>query len=128
VDAGHSHFTGAADGQVRLTPGTLVLVPAHRVHACNPAPGQAWSYQMLHVDADWLTQLRLESGLAVSKPANRRVSAGTCGVSAVLRVEQLLFSSACNGEKDAALIAFSGTWTFQRTHRWQRPPPWKPPP
>ncbi|MCK1977804.1 AraC family ligand binding domain-containing protein, partial [Jeotgalicoccus huakuii] len=63
VDAGHSHFTGAGNGQQRLTPGTLVLVPARRVHACNPEPGQAWSYQMLHVAAHWLAQLHMESGL-----------------------------------------------------------------
>ncbi|MDZ4021174.1 hypothetical protein PssiTeo3_45830 [Pseudomonas sichuanensis] len=36
VDVGYSHFTGAGQGVVRLTPGTLVLVPAQRVHACNP--------------------------------------------------------------------------------------------
>ena len=63
VDAGLSLFSGAAGGQARLTPGTLVLVPPQRVHACNPAPGYAWSYQMLHVDARWLSQLRLESEL-----------------------------------------------------------------
>ncbi|HDS1694960.1 MULTISPECIES: AraC family transcriptional regulator [unclassified Pseudomonas] len=109
VDAGRSHFTGAADGQHHLAPGTLVLVPAHRVHACNPAPGLAWSYQMLHVDADWLTQLRLESGLG-------GIEAGEpvriCREAEVYRqfcaLNRLLFSSACNGEKDAALIAFLG--------------------
>lgn len=114
VDAGRSHFTGAADGQQHLAPGTLVLVPAHRVHACNPAPGLAWSYQMLHVDADWLTQLRLESGLG-------GIEAGEpvriCREAEVYRqfcaLNRLLFSSACNGEKDAALIAFLGTWIFR---------------
>ncbi|MDD2135029.1 helix-turn-helix transcriptional regulator [Pseudomonas kurunegalensis] len=109
VDAGHSHFTGAADGQERLTPGTLVFVPAHRVHACNPAPGQAWSYQMLHVDADWLTQLRLESGLS---GAGAGEPARICRAPQVYRqfceLNSLLFSCASNGEKDAALIAFLG--------------------
>jgi len=109
VDAGLSLFSGAADGQERLTPGTLVMVPAHRVHACNPAPGRAWSYQMLHVDADWLTQLRLESGLGgagVGEPAricrDPRVYKQFCGLNSVL------FSGASNREKDAALIAFLG--------------------
>src|SRR5581483_11059456 len=36
VDDGSSLFTGAADGPVALHPGTLVFVPAARVHACNP--------------------------------------------------------------------------------------------
>ncbi len=44
VDAGSSCFTGAGEGEERLSPGTLVLVPAQRVHACNPQPGQAWSF------------------------------------------------------------------------------------
>lgn len=118
VDAGRSHFTGAADGQQHLAPGTLVLVPAHRVHACNPAPGLAWSYQMLHVDADWLTQLRLESGLG-------GIEAGEpvriCREAEVYRqfcaLNRLLFSSACNGEKDAALIAFLGDLDFSARDR-----------
>ncbi|MEX0633694.1 AraC family ligand binding domain-containing protein [Serratia ureilytica] len=41
-------------------PGTLVFVPASRVHACNPAPDTAWSYQMLHLDAAWLQAVRRE--------------------------------------------------------------------
>ncbi|NQD73440.1 AraC family transcriptional regulator [Pseudomonas sp. CM27] len=109
VDAGHSHFTGAGNGQERLTPGTLVLVPAHRVHACNPAPGHAWSYQMLHVDAHWLTQLRRESGLDIADTA---APARICREPAVYRqfceMNRVLFSSASNAEKDAALIAFLG--------------------
>lgn len=115
VDAGHSHFTGAGNGQQRLTPGTLVLVPARRVHACNPAPGQAWSYQMLHVDADWLAQLHLESGLDGAGPGE---PARICQVPEVYRqfceLNSLLFSNASNGEKDAALIAFLGDLDFAR--------------
>ncbi|MFJ3107091.1 MULTISPECIES: helix-turn-helix transcriptional regulator [Pseudomonas] len=113
VDAGHSHFTGAAGGQERLTPGTLVLVPARRVHACNPEPGQAWSYQMLHVDADWLTQLRLESGLSGTEAGE---PARICRAPQVYRqfceLNSLLFSRASNSEKDAALVAFLGDLDF----------------
>jgi AraC-like DNA-binding protein len=113
VDAGHSHFSGTANGQERLTPGTLVLVPAHRVHACNPEPGQAWSYQMLHVDADWLTHVRLESGLG---GAGQGEPARICRAPAVYgqfcELNRLLFSSASNSEKDAALIAFVGDLDF----------------
>lgn len=60
VDAGQSVFSGAEAGPVSLFPGTLVFVPAARVHACNPLPGKAWSYQMLHLDADWLRGVRQE--------------------------------------------------------------------
>ncbi|RCL24196.1 AraC family transcriptional regulator [Pseudomonas sp. AFG_SD02_1510_Pfu_092] len=109
VDAGCSHFSGAAAGQQRLTPGTLVLVPARRVHACNPAPGQAWSYQMLHVDGGWLAQLRRESGLAGDGPGE---PARICRVAGVYRqfcaLNGLLFSKASSAEKEAALIAFLG--------------------
>ncbi len=113
VDAGLSLFSGAAGGQERLTPGTLVLVPAHRVHACNPAPGQAWSYQMLHVEADWLTQLRLESGLggaAAAEPA--RVCREAHIYAQFCALNHVLFSSASTREKDAALIAFLGDLDF----------------
>lgn len=64
VDRGHSVFTGADGRAHALTVGALVVVPAQVVHACNPAAGQAWSYQMLHLDAAWWRQLRGECGLA----------------------------------------------------------------
>lgn len=51
VDGGGSVFTGAPGGPVQLAPGSVVFVPAHRSHACNPLPDQSWSYQMLHLDA-----------------------------------------------------------------------------
>lgn len=113
VDAGHSHFTGAGNGQQRLTPGTLVLIPARRVHACNPEPGQAWSYQMLHVDADWLVQLRLESGpggAQAGEPA--RICREPLVYTQFCELNNLLFSSASHSEKDAALIAFLGDLDF----------------
>lgn len=113
VDAGFSHFSGAGDEQQRLTPGTLVLVPAQRVHACNPEPGQAWSYQMLHVAADWLAQLRLESGLSAAEPgAPARISRQPALYRAFCALNELLFSAAGVTEKEAALIAFMGDHDF----------------
>ncbi|HEN8710768.1 MULTISPECIES: AraC family transcriptional regulator [Pseudomonas] len=113
VDAGRSLFTGAGDGQQRLTPGTLVLVPAQRVHACNPEPGQAWSYQMLHVEAQWLAQLRLESGLNAAEPgAPARISRLPGLYREFCRLNELLFSGASAGEKEAALITFLGDHDF----------------
>ncbi|PWK34179.1 AraC-like DNA-binding protein [Cupriavidus plantarum] len=69
VDAGRSVFIGTADGPVALAPGTLVFVPAMRVHACNPAPDTEWSYQMLHLDAAWLQAVRGEYADAGSMDA-----------------------------------------------------------
>ncbi|MBK5010269.1 AraC family transcriptional regulator [Pseudomonas sp. S60] len=107
VDVGHSRFEGAGKGQERLGPGTLVMVPAHRVHACNPDPGQAWSYQMLHVDAGWLDALREEAGLAGYGSAE---PARICREPGVYRqftaLNTLLFSQATPAEKQAALVAF----------------------
>lgn len=117
VDAGVSHFTGAGNGQERLTPGTLVMVPARCVHACNPEPGQAWSYQMLHVAADWLARLRQESALTGEEPGEGPGGpARICRDPEVYRqfceLNRLLFSSASSGEKDAALVAFLGDLDF----------------
>lgn len=113
VDAGSSLFTGAGAGQVRLTPGTLVLVPAQRLHACNPEPGQAWSYQMLHIDGPWLSQLRLESGIRgaeAGEPA--RISRSPALYRAFCSLNALLFSTAGSAEKEAALITFMGDHDF----------------
>ncbi|QXI40687.1 AraC family transcriptional regulator [Pseudomonas xantholysinigenes] len=113
VDAGTSQFTGAGDGAVRLTPGTLVLVPAERVHACNPEPGQAWSYQMLHLDAEWLRMLRLESGTAASEPgAAARIIRSPAIYRQFCALNTLLFSAAPIIEKEAALVAFIAEQDF----------------
>lgn len=70
---------------------------------------------MLHVDADWLAQLHMESGLEGAGPGE---PARICQVPEVYRqfceLNSLLFSSASNGEKDAALIAFLGDMDFAR--------------
>lgn len=111
VDAGTSLFTGTPNGRATLLPGTLVLVPPHRVHACNPAPDCTWSYQMLHLDAQWM-----RSALRDDTRTSR-----LCGDDAPVRLIQdagvydafcalntLLFSHAHAEEKNAALIEFLG--------------------
>lgn len=113
VDAGFSWFTGAGDGQARVTPGTLVLVPAQRVHACNPEPGKAWSYQMLHVDAHWLDRLRLESGVTAGEPgAPARITRSVKVYRQFCQLNALLFSAADSIQKEAALVAFIGDHDF----------------
>lgn len=101
VDAGGSMFTGSSDAAVSLAPGSLVLVPASCVHACNPLPDQAWSYQMLHLDAQWLhgavPQLCTDSATVLHDPD---LYARFCAMNA------LLFSCACVADKQAALLAW----------------------
>lgn len=107
VDAGSSLFSGAGEQAVALQPGTLVFVPAARVHACNPAPDASWSYQMLHLDADWLQALRMEYATAAAHEPIRIIAAPTL-YRQFCRLNALLFSSAQPAAKEAALIEFIG--------------------
>ena len=103
VDAGGSIFTGSQDGQAVLGNGSLVLVPASCVHACNPLPGALWSYQMLHLDAQWLQAhapgLDGDTAMVLHCPL---LYAQFCAMNA------LLFSTASTDEKNTALLAFLG--------------------
>ena len=68
---------------------------------------------MLHVDADWLAQVRLESGLGGAGPgAPARICRAPAVYGQFCELNRLLFSSASNREKDAALIAFVGDLDF----------------
>lgn len=104
VDAGGSLFTGAPDGPAFLAPGSLVFIPADRAHACNPLPGKAWSYQMLHLDAHWLVQLHQESGPVPDEPV--RVLHDQNAYRAYCLLNETLFSCAPALVKEAALIEF----------------------
>ncbi|MNJ25766.1 Bifunctional transcriptional activator/DNA repair enzyme AdaA [compost metagenome] len=108
VDQGRSLFTGAGQGQARLEPGSLVFVPARRMHACNPEPGKAWSYQMLHLDAAWLQALRRESGQSTDDTEPVRISRDRQTYQRLCQLNQVLFSCASAVEKEAALIEFLG--------------------
>lgn len=114
VDGGGSCFTGAPGGPVTLQVGTLVWVPAGRVHACNPQPDSAWSYQMLHLDAAWLRGLRAEhagdSGDSGDADADApiRIVAMPALYADFCRLNALLFSAADVEDKEAALIEFMG--------------------
>nr|WP_312321665.1 AraC family transcriptional regulator [Acinetobacter oleivorans] len=56
IDEGNSVFQSSFATAQKISAGTLVIVPAHIEHSCNPLPDQAWSYQMLHLDISWLNQ------------------------------------------------------------------------
>jgi AraC-like DNA-binding protein len=122
VDAGHSVFTGAANGPVELRPGTLVFVPAERVHACNPAPDTAWSYQMLHLDADWLRTVRQEDDRtkAIDDEPVRIVSAPVI-YARFSQLNALLFSEASLHDKETALIEFVGDCDTEQGLRIEAP-------
>ncbi|MGE8493870.1 AraC family transcriptional regulator [Comamonas sp. JNW] len=115
VDGGHSVFTGAEAGPVRLSPGALVFVPAERVHACNPAPDAAWSYQMLHLDASWLQALR-EEYVDPASMANEpvRIVNDPARYARFCQLNALLFSQAEAADKEASLIAFIGDLDSQQ--------------
>ncbi|MCH7313432.1 AraC family transcriptional regulator [Acinetobacter sp. ANC 3882] len=57
VDIGQSRFSSAFSHEQVIQAGSLVVIPAHVEHACNPLPDQAWGYQMMHLDARWLAGL-----------------------------------------------------------------------
>lgn len=57
VDAGQSHFSSSFASEQLIQAGSIVVIPAHVEHACNPLPQQAWSYQMMHLDAIWFAGL-----------------------------------------------------------------------
>lgn len=115
VDSGRSVFTSVDHAPVTLRPGTVVFVPPARVHACNPSSECAWSYQMLHIDAQWLETLRSESSdiggchgaiepvrIVQDDHTYRRFSA----------LNAKLFSEDSVCEKEAVLIEFIGDCSY----------------
>ena len=60
VDVGQSRFSSRFSTEEKIESGSLVVIPAHIEHACNPLPDQAWSYQMMHLAADWVAELITE--------------------------------------------------------------------
>ncbi|MCU4412887.1 AraC family transcriptional regulator [Acinetobacter sp. WU_MDCI_Axc73] len=61
VDQGRSRFSSYLHAAVEIESGSIVAIPAYVEHSCNPLPEQAWSYQMMHLDLNWLKQLIEES-------------------------------------------------------------------
>jgi AraC-like DNA-binding protein len=105
VDDGVSVFSGAGPATVTLRPGTLVFVPPLRVHACNPAPERAWSYQMLHLDADWVGEVMRESETAEPDSMIELLD-DAAAYQRFCTLNALLFSDAGSWLKEAALVDF----------------------
>ena len=45
-------------GRDEISAGTVVMMNPGAMHACNPVDVAAWSYRMVHIDADWLLRLQ----------------------------------------------------------------------
>ena len=45
-------------GRDEISAGTVVMMNPGAMHACNPVDLAAWSYRMVHIDADWLLRLQ----------------------------------------------------------------------
>lgn len=106
VDQGISRFTGAIDGPMRIGPGSVVFVPSDCVHACNPLPDTAWSYQMLHLNADWLDAVWQEAAMTRHECVVLTLDAAI--YTKFCQLNDLLFSQVSAPEKEAALIEFIG--------------------
>lgn len=111
VDAGGSTFTGASGGPCALRPGMMVFIPADCVHACNPLPEKSWSYQMLYLDAGWLTDVTAEishiSGGFISQREIRIID-NEAIYDRFCEMNTTLFSTSSAEDKNTALIEFIG--------------------
>lgn len=108
VDAGRSLLSVADAEPLALAAGDVVIIPPHRVHACNPAPDCYWSYRMLYLGEDWLRTLLDEGradGVWSGRPERRRDPVCYRALCALTR---LLSGPAAPAEKESALIAFVG--------------------
>ncbi|RQM50321.1 AraC family transcriptional regulator [Paraburkholderia bannensis] len=61
VTGGHSTYLNGNTLQ-HIGAGSVVIINANVVHACNPAADEAWAYRMFYVDVDWLAKLQRELG------------------------------------------------------------------
>lgn len=111
VDAGRSLLQVSGRGEQLLEAGDVVVIPAHCVHACNPEPEAAWSYQMLYLDWNWVSGLQNEylAGLRRDRPTHFRDPA--C-YRRYCVLNDLLFDVVPATLKEEALIDFVGSLLF----------------
>jgi len=92
------------------------------VHACNPAPDTAWSYQMLHLDTEWLRAIRREYAQTDAIDAEPvRIVTESSAYMRFCRLNALLFSEADTRDKEAALIEFIGDCDTEQGLRIEAP-------
>jgi AraC-like DNA-binding protein len=51
------------DNSFPVSAGDLVVMNPEWAHACNPIDDHPWSYLMMYIDTQWLTNLRFQAGL-----------------------------------------------------------------
>ncbi|RAH37705.1 AraC family transcriptional regulator [Halomonas sp. SL1] len=111
VDRGQSRFR-CQHRRERLTPGCLVSVPAGVVHDCNPLPEGRWSYQMLHLDPAWASDVLDEAAagrdIERTLPSTVFIARDPAPYRAFCELNALLFSPAPAADKEAGLIEFLG--------------------
>ncbi|MCD0506141.1 AraC family ligand binding domain-containing protein, partial [Bordetella petrii] len=107
VNSGGSVFSSGGATH-RLRPGSLVMVPPRCVHACNPDPGAAWSYQMLHLEADWAHTLLQETAPAAGLPDQASISGSPAAYLRFCQLNDVLFSAAEPADKETALVLYVG--------------------
>lgn len=93
-----------------LEAGDVVVIPANRVHSCNPSPDNEWSYQMLYLDTNWVARLRNESLADMShlRPAAPTHLRAQKTYRRFCRLNNLLFEKVPAQLKEEALIGFVG--------------------
>ena len=108
VDAGASLLQVAGRVEQPLQAGDVVVIPANCMHACNPQPGGAWSYQMLYLDTAWLDALWHEAHGQVFTQGTAHTShwRDPARYAAFCQLNQLLFSPSPVEMKEESLIAF----------------------
>lgn len=125
VDAGASLLQVAGRHDQPLQAGDVVVIPPNCMHACNPQPGRAWSYQMLHLDGEWLAQLwqefRPQAHVAIRYAAHHRDPAS---YRAFCQLNELLFSPVPTALKEEALIEFVGELVLPAQTPSGLPPDW----
>ncbi|WP_445115488.1 helix-turn-helix domain-containing protein [Acinetobacter sp. WZC-1] len=97
VDAGQSQFRSYFAREQHIQAGSLVVIPAHVEHSCNPLPDQAWSYQMMHLDADWLHELLTET---VDTPLNSVMQSSLPRLRPQVLSQPVLYSAFCRLNHD----------------------------
>ena len=109
VDSGESVFSRNGQRQ-KLVRGDVVLIPAGEVHSCNPADDGRWSYQMLYLDPAWIGGVVGEMGAFDAMVLNRLPSdvAPRHVHERLTQLNECLFSSATDEDKEAALLVFVG--------------------
>ncbi|WP_321788574.1 AraC family transcriptional regulator [Paraburkholderia sp. J94] len=123
VTGGHSSYLNGNTLQ-HIGAGTVVIINANVVHACNPAADEPWAYRMFYVDVEWLANLQralgfgAQDGLRPFEPTLTRDPALFAGLNALYDTLTDPRESVLN--KERAVTAYF-TALIQATHEAVHP-------